>query len=77
MAPKAGRWVEEMREIGRAFGEEGGWEEENIFAQVAGVYDFVSEGTVLGNERIGERSRGTTYGDAVDAIREGLDEREK
>lgn len=77
MAPKAGRWVEEMREIGGAFGEEGGWQEENIFSKVAGVYDFVAEGTVLGGERTGERNRGQSYGDAVGAIREGLDGRGK
>lgn len=72
MAPKAGRWVEEMREIGKTFEEDGGWQA-NIFAQVAGVYDFVAEGTVLGKEKTEERVRGATYGDAVEAIREGLD----
>jgi hypothetical protein len=75
MAPKAGRWVEEMREIGKAFGEEGGWEKESIFEGVAGVYELVSRGTVLGSEKVGERKRGAGYEDAVDAIREGLDGR--
>lgn len=75
MAPKAGRWVEEMREIGKTFGEEGGWEEENIFNMVAGVYSVVSGNTVLGNEKVEERSRGKSMQDAVEAIREGLDKK--
>jgi len=77
MAPKAGRWVEEMREIGRAFAEEGGWDRENVFERIAEVYTAVSEDTVLGQEKVEARTRGTTYGDAVSAIREGLDSRRK
>jgi len=75
MAPKAGRWVEEMREIGRAFAEEGGWVRENVFERIAEVYTAISEDTVLGQEKIESRTRGTTFGDAVSAIREGLDSR--
>jgi len=75
MAPKAGRWVEEMKEIGKTFREEGGWEKENIFEMVAGVYGVVSGNTVLGNEKMEERSRGKTMEDAVEAIREGLDKK--
>lgn len=75
MAPKAGRWVEEMREIGKTFGEDGGWEEENIFEKVAGVYGVVSDDTVLGKEKTEERSRGKSMEDAVEAIIEGLDEK--
>jgi len=75
MAPKAGRWVEEMKEIGKTFGEEGGWEEENIFEMVAGVYGVVSGNTVLGKEKTEERDRGKTMEDAIEAIREGLSEK--
>jgi hypothetical protein len=75
MVPKAGRLVEEMKEIGKTFGEEGGWEEENIFEIVAGVYGVVSGNTVLGNEKMEERGRGKTMEDAVEAIREGLGEK--
>lgn len=75
MVPKAGRWVEEMREIGKTFAEEGGWEEENILDMVAGVYGVVSGNTLLGNEKMEERSRGKTMEDAVEAIRDGLDKK--
>jgi len=75
VGPKAGRWVEEMREIGRTFAEEGGWDHENIFERVAEVFSTVSEDTMLGKEKTEARVRGTTYEDAVSAIREGLDSR--
>jgi hypothetical protein len=78
MPPKAGRWVEEMREIGRTFTEEGGWDDgEGVFAQIAGVYEFVAEGSVLGLEHVDRRVRGTTSGDVVAALGEGLGERRK
>lgn len=78
MPPKAGRWVEEMREIGRTFGEEGAWGEgEGIFEQVAGVYEFVSEGTELGREQGEKRVRGKTVDDLVEVLGEGLQKRKE
>lgn len=72
MPPKAGRWVDEMQEIGKTFAEDGGWSDANIFEQVAGVYQFVAKGTVLGEELSGRRERGKTVDDVVDAIKEGM-----
>jgi 3-hydroxyisobutyrate dehydrogenase-like beta-hydroxyacid dehydrogenase len=71
MPPKAGRWVEEMREIGKTFAEDGGWEEANVFHQVAEVYEFIAKGTVLGEEKTGERVRGKSVDDVAAAIGEG------
>jgi hypothetical protein len=71
MPPKSGRWVEEMREIGKTFKEDGGWEEGNIFGQIAEVYEYISEGTVLGKEESGKRVRGKDVGDVVKAIADG------
>jgi len=76
MPPKAGRWVEEMREIGKTFSEEGGWSEANIFSQVAEVYEFVSQGTELGQEQTEKRVRGRTVEDVVKAIGEGMEKKE-
>ena len=75
MPPKAGRWVEEMREINKTFNEDGGWEAENVFEAIAGIYDFVAEGSVLGKEHVDKRVRGTTARDVVDALGEGLEAR--
>ncbi|KAK3079160.1 hypothetical protein LTS18_005585 [Coniosporium uncinatum] len=79
MSPKAYRWVDEMREIGRTFEGEGGWHggEEGVFGRVAEVYRFVAEGTVLGEERTEERVRGKTAEDVAEAVVEGLEGREK
>ena len=42
--PKAYRWVEEMRQIGRCFEEVGGWGEgERLFEEVRGVYGEVAK----------------------------------
>jgi 3-hydroxyisobutyrate dehydrogenase-like beta-hydroxyacid dehydrogenase len=80
MPPKAGRWVKEMQEIGKAFREEGGWQgapqaegEEaagSIFEEIAEVYRYVAEDTVLGEEHSMHRVRGTTAEDTVAAILE-------
>jgi hypothetical protein len=41
---KAYRWVDEMREIGVCFEEEGGWREQaRVFRQIAGVYEGLAE----------------------------------
>jgi hypothetical protein len=73
MPPKAGRWVEEMREIGKTFNEDGGWEE-NVFEQIAGVYEFVSDKTDLGKEHVDKRVRGKTTEDAVAVLGKGLEQ---
>ncbi|KAJ5701812.1 6-phosphogluconate dehydrogenase C-terminal domain-like protein [Penicillium malachiteum] len=76
--PKAGRWVDEMLEIGRCFGEEGGWdnvtgtEGANIYQRVAELYRTISEDTVLGQERQEHRVRGNTAGDIALAVEESL-----
>ncbi|GAQ45574.1 6-phosphogluconate dehydrogenase C-terminal domain-like protein [Aspergillus tubingensis] len=79
--PKTGRWVDEMVEIGRCFGEEGGWDAAShgngqggadVYAQVAEVYRTVAEQTVLGRERPEHRERGTTAEDLAAAVAEGL-----
>lgn len=72
MPPKAGRWVEEMREIGKTFGEDGGWSDANVFSQVAEVYEFIAKGTELGNEHSLNRKRGKDVDDVVAAIGEGM-----
>ncbi|KAJ9256878.1 hypothetical protein DTO195F2_5703 [Paecilomyces variotii] len=79
--PKAGRWVDEMVEIGRCFGEEGGWDNAggtqgaDVYQRVAEVYRAVAEQTVLGKERQEHRVRGTTADDLAAAVREGLAEK--
>lgn len=81
--PKAGRWVEEMLEIGRCFGEEGGWdnvkgdEGADVYRRMAEVYRTVAEDTVLGKERPEHRERGTTADDVAAALVESLKGREK
>ncbi|KAJ5627473.1 6-phosphogluconate dehydrogenase C-terminal domain-like protein [Penicillium herquei] len=76
--PKAGRWVDEMLEIGRCFGEEGGWdnvtgtEGANIYQRVAELYRTIAEDTVLGQERQEHRVRGNTAGDIALAVEESL-----
>lgn len=73
MCPKAYRWVHEMREIAETFEEDGGFDGklEGIFGGVAGVYDFVANGTVLGEEKVGERVRGTTAEEVAMFVSEG------
>jgi hypothetical protein len=68
MPPKSGRWVEEMRESGKTFKEDGGWSEANIFGQIAEVYEFISKDTELGKEESGKRVRGKDVDDVVKAI---------
>lgn len=77
MPPKAGRWVDEMREIGKTFSEDGGWGGANIFGQVAEVYEFVAGGTELGKEHVDSRKRGRTVEDVVAAIGEGMERKKR
>ncbi|KAM7194744.1 putative 6-phosphogluconate dehydrogenase [Rhypophila sp. PSN 637] len=90
MAPKAYRWVREMEEISKTHAEDGGFltfaqgETESIFDGAAGIFRFVAEGTVLGEEKVAtagsgsnKRVRGTTSEDVARCMAEGLEEREK
>lgn len=78
MAPKAYRWVDEMRSIGEAFNTEGHWD--GIGAEVYGgfaeIYRTIAEDTALGEERVGRRMRGTTVEDAAALIVERAKESE-
>ncbi|KAI0206403.1 6-phosphogluconate dehydrogenase [Astrocystis sublimbata] len=76
MAPKAYRWVKEMEEIALTFDEEGGFPQD-LFRGVAGVYRAVAEDTVLGNEKVGKRKRGTDVEDMASAMAEGLGNKRK
>ena len=73
MAPKAYRWVDEMRGIGETLDTEGCWDGlgENVYGSFAEVYRKIAEETVLGEERVGNRERGTTVEDVADIIASG------
>lgn len=45
--------------------------EESSFRSIAEVYELVANGTVLGEEKVGERKRGTSAEDVASAIAEG------
>ncbi|KAI0109934.1 6-phosphogluconate dehydrogenase C-terminal domain-like protein [Daldinia grandis] len=76
MAPKAYRWVTEMEEIARTLSEEGGFAPDS-FLGAAKVYRTVADDTVLGQEKIGKRKRGTTVEDVAAAVAEGLQTKRK
>ncbi|KAL3964285.1 hypothetical protein ACCO45_001289 [Purpureocillium lilacinum] len=76
MPPKAYRWVREMEEIADTMHEEGGWSRD-LFRGVAGVYKAVADDEVLGKEKIGKRSRGTSLEDVAAAMAEGLERKRK
>ncbi|RFU79102.1 hypothetical protein TARUN_3111 [Trichoderma arundinaceum] len=76
MPPKAYRWVREMEEISKTFHEEGNWDR-TVFEGVAGVYKAVAEDGVLGREKIGKRSRGTSLDDVAALMAEGLERKRK
>ncbi|KAI3342068.1 6-phosphogluconate dehydrogenase [Ustulina deusta] len=76
MAPKAYRWVREMEEIALTFDEEGGFPQD-LFRGVANVYRAVAEDTVLGDEKVGKRKRGTDVNDMAAAMAEGLENKRK
>ncbi|UNI14485.1 hypothetical protein JDV02_001110 [Purpureocillium takamizusanense] len=76
MPPKAYRWVREMEEIADTMHEEGGWSRD-LFRGVAGVYKAVADDEVLGKEKVGKRSRGTTLEDVAAAMAEGLERKKK
>jgi hypothetical protein len=63
---------------GEGEGEEDfGFNPEFIFRGAADVFRIVAEDTVLGQERVGTRNRGTTLEDVAEAVAEGLRERKK
>ncbi|OKL56378.1 hypothetical protein UA08_08191 [Talaromyces atroroseus] len=70
MAPKAYRWVEEMRAIGEAFDTEGHWDGlgSRVYGAFAEVYRKVAEDTVLGEEKIGRRQRGQSAEDVAEIL---------
>lgn len=70
MSPKAYRWEEEMRGIGETMDREGGWEGvgEKVYGGIAEIYRTVAEETILGQERVGRRERGTSVEDAAQII---------
>jgi Domain of unknown function (DUF1932) len=70
MAPKAYRWVEEMRAIGEAFDTEGHWDGlgSSVYGAFAEVYRKVAEETVLGDEKTGRRQRGRTAEDVAEIL---------
>ncbi|KAH6606610.1 hypothetical protein Trco_005763 [Trichoderma cornu-damae] len=76
MPPKAYRWVREMEEISKTFHEEGGWDR-TVFEGIAGVYRAVADDGVLGREKIGNRSRGTSLDDVAALMAEGLEGKKK
>ncbi|KAK6957603.1 hypothetical protein Daesc_000390 [Daldinia eschscholtzii] len=76
MPPKAYRWVAEMEEIAHTLSEEGGFEPDS-FIGAAKVYRTVADDTVLGQEKIGKRKRGTTVEDVAAAVAEGLQTKRK
>ncbi|KAI8964382.1 6-phosphogluconate dehydrogenase C-terminal domain-like protein [Daldinia sp. FL1419] len=76
MAPKAYRWVAEMEEIARTLSEEAGFPSDS-FTGAAKVYRTVADDTVLGQEKIGKRKRGTTVEDVAAAVAEGLRTKQK
>lgn len=76
MPPKAYRWVHEMEEIAATMSENGGWGKE-LFNGVADVYRVVAANEVLGQEKIGKRSRGTTVEDVAEVLADGLAKKRK
>jgi hypothetical protein len=81
MPPKAYRWVEEMRQIGETFAEEGGFGPglggQDMFNGVSEVFDLVSRDTVLGAEKTENRKKGRTAEDVAGCVSEGIRKRRK
>jgi 3-hydroxyisobutyrate dehydrogenase-like beta-hydroxyacid dehydrogenase len=76
MPPKAYRWVDEMRQIGETFTEDGGFGHGigggQIYEGIAEIYKLIADDTVLGEERVEKRKRGTTAEDVADCVKEGI-----
>jgi hypothetical protein len=67
MSPKAYRWEDEMRGIGEAIDTEGAWDGvgTGVYGGFAEIYRTIAEDTILGEERVEHRVRGTTVDDAA------------
>lgn len=70
MSPKAYRWVDEMRNIGEGFDREGGWGGvgASVYDGFAEIYRTIADDTILGQERVEARHRGTSVEDAATII---------
>jgi hypothetical protein len=70
MPPKAYRWVDEMRGIGDGFDAEGQWGGlgGSVYNAFAEIYRTVAEDTILGEEKVGKRKRGTTVEDVAEIM---------
>ena len=81
VGPKAYRWVDEMRQIGETFGEEGGFSGglggQAIFEGVAEVYKLIAEDTMLGEEKIEKRKRSRNVEDVASCVAEGVKKRRR
>ncbi|KAK3397608.1 hypothetical protein B0T20DRAFT_461604 [Sordaria brevicollis] len=81
LPPKAYRWVAEMEEISKTFTDEETvrWdkEREDVFRMIAGIFKFVADETVLGEEKVGKRKRGLDLEDLCEGLTEGLENRRK
>ena len=83
--PKAYRWIREIDEIDDTFRRDGGFsfagrgatDGGGMFAGAADVFRAVAEDTVLGEERVGRRKRGTSVEDVAEAMVEGLARKRK
>ncbi|KXH68827.1 6-phosphogluconate dehydrogenase [Colletotrichum salicis] len=72
--PKAYRCVFEMEEIDRTHAEEGGFDPD-LFQGAVGVFRDIAEDSVLGEEKIGSRVRGTTMEDFAATLASDLEHR--
>lgn len=70
MAPKAYRWVDEMRYIGETLDTAGHWggAGASVYDTFAEVYRKIAEDTVLGEENVGNRIRGKTAEDVAEIL---------
>ena len=69
--------VNEMSQIAETFEDAGFESKESPFRAIAEIYDFVANGTELGNEVMGDRKRGTTADDVAKLVSEGIERKVK
>ena len=80
MPPKAYRWVDEMKQIGETFSEEGGFTAGlggDVFQGISDIYKLVADGTVLGKEKSEKRKRGTKPEDVAECVAEGIQKKRR
>ncbi|OLN85462.1 hypothetical protein CCHL11_08083 [Colletotrichum chlorophyti] len=71
--PKSYRWVREMEDISATHRAAGGFENDNdVFLGMAELYRTMADDSVLGAEKVGDRSRGTTIDDLATVLAEAL-----